>query len=147
MRKTTPTGVRRLELRANQTLALNAVPGTIVRSLHGTVWLTQEALLSDRILIAGTRFVSESSGKIVLSSIDGPSAVRLYEPGCAGGHEYGHGLQVDSTVIARIEREARLARMKEIRRLAGKLAAYFAAAWQNFKGESRKAKGESTTPA
>ena len=139
MRKTTPTGVRRLELRANQTLALDAVPGTIVRSLRGTVWLTQEALLSDRILIAGTRFVSESSGKIVLSSIDGPSAVRLYEPGCAGSREYGRGLQVDSGVIARIEREARRARMQEIRRLAGKLAAYFAAAWQSLTRRFRHA--------
>jgi hypothetical protein len=132
MKVTNHSGVRRLELRPHQTLSLDAGPGTIVRALQGTIWLTQEGLLSDYVLIPGTRFVAESKGKIVVNSMDGVSAVRIYEPGCSGRREYGHGLQVDSGVIARVEREARRARAKEIRRMAGKLGAFIATAWRSL---------------
>ena len=122
--------MRRLELRADQALSLDAAPGTIVRALEGTIWLTQEGMPSDRILIAGTRFVAESDGKIVLSSIDGPSVARTYTPGCGARDENaGAGLQVDSGVIARVEREARRARNQEIIRLLRKAVALAASAW------------------
>jgi hypothetical protein len=140
MNETTTAGVRRLELRANQAVSLNGAPGIIVRALRGTIWLTQEALLGDRILIAGTRFVSDSRGKIVLSAIDGPGAVRIYEPCSGRPGPFGPGLQIDSGVIARIEREARHARTQEILRLTRRLGRFIASAWQHIKGETRKAK-------
>ena len=131
MKDSNTPGMRRLELRAHHATPVEAAPGTIVRCLEGTIWLTQDGMLSDCILVPGTRFVSASDGKIVLSSIDGASVARVYTPGC--GHEYaGHGLQIDSGVIARIEREARRARAKEIGRLAGKLGNVIAAAWHSL---------------
>jgi len=130
MRDTTRSLIRRLELRPNQAVPVDASPGTIVRCLEGTIWLTQEGLFSDCILIAGTRFVSASSGKIVLSSVDGAGAARIYTQGCSGRHDYlGSGLQLDSGVIARIEREARRARGREILLLLRKLGAFIASAW------------------
>jgi hypothetical protein len=126
--------MRRLALRAGQAVSVDAAPGTIVRSLEGTIWLTQEAVPSDRILIPGTRCVSESGGKIVLSSMDGSSVARIYTQGCSGRRrEYaGAGLQVDSAVIARIERDARRARNEEMHRVARKLGAFIASAWRSL---------------
>lgn len=131
--KDTTLLMRRLELRPHQAVSVEAAPGTIVRCLEGTIWLTQEALFSDCILIAGTRFVSASRGKIVLSSFEAPSVARIYAQGGNGRHEYaGSGLQIDSGVIARIENEARRERAKEIGRLARKLGALVASAWHSL---------------
>ena len=139
MKENTQTRMRRLELRANQAVALDAAPGTIVRSLEGTIWLTQDALLSDHILVPGTRFVSASDGKIVLSSMDGASVARVYTPGCNDQAVVGHGLQVDSGVVARVEREARRARNKEIGRLLRKLGDLVASAWDYLARRFRQA--------
>lgn len=147
MRDTTRNLIRRLELRPSQAVPVDAWPGTIVRCLEGTIWLTQEGLFSDCILIAGTRFVSASNGKIVLSSVDGASAARIYTQGCSGRHEYvGSGLQLDSGVVARIERKARRARNEEILRLLRKLGAFIASAWQDLKAEVGRRKSEGSTP-
>ena len=53
MRIKTHPGTQRVALQRNQAVSLDAAPGTIVRALEGTIWLTQEALASDRILVAG----------------------------------------------------------------------------------------------
>jgi len=128
------TTMRRLALGRNQAISLDAVPGTIVRALEGSIWLTQDnAAVSDRILIPGTRFVSGSDGKIVLSSMDGPGVARIYTPDCSGRHAYaGAGLQVDSAAIAAIERAARRARSQELRRLARELGACIASAGRSL---------------
>jgi hypothetical protein len=144
MKDKTPR-VRQLALRPYQAVSVDAAPGTSVRCLEGTIWLTQDALPSDHILIPGTRFVSETDGKIVLSSMDGASVARVYTPGCNDRAAAGHGLQVDPGVIARVEREARRARNKEIGRLLRKLGDLAASAWHALKGktevERRKSEG------
>jgi hypothetical protein len=138
MKETIPR-VRELALRPHQAVPVEAAPGTIVRCLEGTIWLTQDALLNDHILIPGTRFVSESDGKIVLSSMDGASVARVYTPGCNDQASLGHGLQIDSGVVARVEREARRARNKEIGRLLRKLGDLAASAWHSLARRFRQA--------
>ena len=132
-------GMRRLELRAHHATPVEAAPGTIVRCLEGTIWLTQDGMLSDCILVPGTRFVSASDGKIVLSSMDGASVARIYTPGCSDQASAGYGLQVDSGVVARVEREARRARNKEIGRLLRKLGDLVASAWDYLARRFRQA--------
>jgi hypothetical protein len=140
--------LRRLALHPQRAESIAATRGTVVRSLQGTIWLTQEAVPHDYFLIPGTRFVSESDGKIVLTSLDGAAVAQVYAPGCgADPARAGFGLQLDPGVVARVEREARRARTKEIGRLLRKLGDLTASAWHYLKGESRKAKVESTTPA
>jgi hypothetical protein len=130
MRDTTSNPSGRLELRPHQTVSIAAAPGTLVRSVQGTIWLTQEALFADKILIPGTRFVSGSSGKIVLSALDGAAVVRVYAPECDTRlASIGTGLQLDSGVVERIERAARRARVQEIYRLLGKLGDAALSGW------------------
>ena len=130
MKASEQNGVRRLELRPRRAVPIEAAPGTIVRCLEGTIWLTQEAVPHDHILIPGTRFVSESNGKIVLTSFDGAALAQVYAPGCgADPARAGSGLQLDPGVVARVEREARGARIREIGRLLGKLREIALSGW------------------
>ena len=123
-------GVRRLALHPQRAESIAATGGTVVRSVQGTIWLTQEAVPHDYILIPGTRFVSESDGKIVLSSFDGAAVAQVYAPGCgADPAQAGSGLQLDPGVVARVEREARRARGREIGRLLRRLGDLTASAW------------------
>jgi hypothetical protein len=147
MKDSKQNGVRRLELRPQQAVSVEAAPGTIVRCLDGTIWLTQEAVPHDHILIPGTRFVSESDGKIVLTSFDGAAAAQVYAPGCgADPARAGFGVQLDPGVVARVEREALRARQREIGRLLRKLGAFIASAWHTLKAEVGRRKSEGSTP-
>jgi hypothetical protein len=147
MKDSKQNGVRRLELYPQQAMSIEAAPGTIVRCLEGTIWLTQEAVPHDHILIPGTRFVSESDGKIVLTSFDGAAAAQVYAPGCgADPARVGFGLQFDPGVVARVEREALRARQREIGRLLRKLGAFIASAWHTLKAEVERRKAEGSTP-
>jgi hypothetical protein len=132
------SGVRRVELGSRQAMAVEARPGTIVRCLEGTIWLTQEGLFSDTILIPGTRFVADTHGKIVLNALDGSGTAQVYVPGCGATAHAGSGLQVDAGVIERVERAARRARAREIARLARKLGTYAAAAWHSLTRRDRQ---------
>ena len=126
-------GMRRLALDPRRAESIAATRGTVVRSVEGTTWLTHEAFPHDYILIPGTRFVSRSSGKIVLTALDGAAVAQVYAPGCgADPARAGSGLQLDPGLVARVEREARRARVKEIYRLLGKLGAFAASAWQSL---------------
>lgn len=147
MKDSKQNGVRRLELRPQRAVSIEAAPGTIVRGLEGTIWLTQEAVPHDYILIPGTRFVSESDGKIVLTSFDGAAAAQVYAPGCsADPARAGFGLQLDPGVVARVEREALRARQREIGRLLRKLGAFIASAWHTLKAEVGRRKSEGPIP-
>jgi len=140
MKDSKQNGVRRLELRPQRAASIEAAPGSIVRCLEGTIWLTQEAVPHDYILIPGMRFVSESDGKIVLTSFDGAAVAQVYAPGCgADPARVGFGLQLDPGVVARVEREARRARQREIGRLARKLGDLVALAWQSLARRFRHA--------
>jgi hypothetical protein len=138
-----PTG--RLALRPHQTVSISAAPGTVVRGLEGTVWLTQEALLADCILIPGTRFVSASRGKIVLSALDGAAVARVYAPECDTRLAHiGTGLQFDPGVLERIEKEARRAQAQEIGRLLRLLGDFVSSAWRSIKAKGGRRKAEGT---
>lgn len=143
MKDSKQNGVRRLELRSQQAMSIEAAPGTIVRSLEGTIWLTQEAVPHDYILIPGTRFVSESDGKIVLSPFDGAAVAQVYAPGCgADPARVGFGLQLDPGVVARVEREALRARQREIGRLLGKLREIALSGWHDLARRFREMAAE-----
>ena len=140
-------GVSRMALDPRSAESIAATRGTVVRSLEGTIWLTQDALLHDYILIPGTRFVSESDGKIVLTSFDGAAAAQVYAPGCgADPARAGFGVQLDPGVVARVEREALRARQREIGRLLRKLGAFIASAWHTLKAEVGRRKSEGSAP-
>ena len=131
MKAKTKSGVSRLPLDPRRAESIAATRGTAVRSLEGTIWLTQEALPHDYILIPGTRFVSRSSGRIVLTALEGAAVAQVYAPGC-GADPAGSGLQLDSGLVDRVEREARRARVQEIYRLLGKLGELTASAWHSL---------------
>ena len=133
-------GVRRMALDPRSAESIAATRGTVVRSLEGTIWLTQDALPHDYILIPGTRFVSQSDGKIVLPALDGAAMAQVYAPGCgADPARAGSGLQVDSGLVARVEREARRARVTEIYRLLGKLGEIALSGWHALARRFRQA--------
>jgi hypothetical protein len=132
--------VRRLALHSQRAESIAATRGTVVRALQGTIWLTQEAVPHDYILIPGTRFVSRSDGKIVLTSLDDAAVAQVYAPGCGADlARAGFGLQLDPGVVARVEREARRARIGEIGRLLHKLRDLSASAWHSLARRFRQA--------
>ena len=131
MNTTARTLEKRLEIHPRQAVPVNTVPGTVVHCESGLIWLTQEALWSDTILVAGTKFVSASDGKIVLSAPDGAVA-RIYASGSDGRGRLASGLHIDHEVIVRIERDARLARWVEIGRGLRWLGSFIASAWHNL---------------
>jgi hypothetical protein len=131
---------KRLEIPAGQAVPVKAVPGTVVQCERGLIWLTQDAMWRDIILIAGAKFVSASDGKIVLSAPDGDSVARVY---AASGDRplssFGSGLHIDYTVITRIEREARLARWAEFGSWFTWAGGVIASAWHHLAHRQRHA--------
>lgn len=49
----------------------------IVRCVENRLWLTQEGLLDDIVLLPGESFALEGHGKVVLEAVGGPARVAL----------------------------------------------------------------------
>ena len=128
---------RWFELLPTDAMPIDAAPGTVVHCLMGTIWLTQDGMSSDRILIAGMSFVSGSSGKIVVSSPSGASVVHVYHPETPSIAR--SALRVDYDVVQRVERAARRARQEEIGRWMGKLADVVASVWHAITHDFQRA--------
>lgn len=133
-------GERQIELVSNQAVSVDAVRGTVVRSLRGSIWLTQEGHWRDYVLVAGMSYVSFDGGRIVLSAPDGASAASVYRIELAPGDRTCDArLHVSSGAIVRIERDARRAQAAEVVRWVGFLANALAGAWRRLKGRDKPA--------
>jgi hypothetical protein len=53
--------------------------GAAIRCVAGKLWLTQEGDVRDYVVPAGTTFCTDRSGRVVVSAIDGASAVPVFE--------------------------------------------------------------------
>ena len=124
---------RRLELAPNKAASVAAEPGTVVRALRGRIWLTQEGHWRDYVLVPGMSYMSLDRGKIVLNSQDAASAAGIgrieFDPGAS---QCTTRLELDSTVLARIEREARRARAAEIRRWITAVGSALIRGWRSI---------------
>ena len=126
-------GERQIELLPNQTASVDAVRGTVVRSLRGSLWLTQEGHWRDYILVAGMSYVSQDDGQIVLNALDHASSASVYRTKPTRGDRACDALlHVSADAIARIERDARHARAAEVGRWFGFLADALAGAWRRL---------------
>ena len=127
-------GERQIELIPNKTVSVDAVRGTVVRSLRGSVWLTQEGHWRDYILVPGVSYVSLDDGQIVLNAQDDGGAASVFRIELAPGERACDArLHVSSGAIARIERDARRARSAEVVRWIGYLADALAGAWRRLR--------------
>ncbi len=134
------TGERQIELLPNQAVSVDAVRGTVVRSLRGSIWLTQEGQWRDYILVAGMSYVSLDAGRIVLNAPDRASAARVYRIELAPGVRTCEArLHVGDGTIARISRDARRAQAAEIGRAFGLLADALAGAWRRLRDRDKSA--------
>jgi len=113
-----------LDLAANQAITLRAARGTVVRSLQGRVWLTQDYDQRDYVVPAGARYCAAGAGRIVVSAIDGASRVAVYrvrpEP---TGLWARNAVRFDSDFAGTLENAARQAMADQVAALARK-------AWQ-----------------
>ncbi len=126
---------RRLELRPDEAVSVPAARGTLVHCVRGPIWLTQEGLWQDYILVEGTQFVSGGNGKIVLNALDGAGQALIYstESGAASG--LTPGIHIGHDVIERVTREARHAQIEEISCLLARLGT---AAWRALLALARR---------
>jgi len=125
---------RQIELLPNQAVSVDAVRGTVVRSLRGSFWLTQEGHWRDYILVAGVSYVSLDDGRIVLNAQDLGGAASVYRTELPpGDHACDSWLHVSDGAIARIERDARRAQAAEVVRWIGFLADALAGAWRRLR--------------
>jgi hypothetical protein len=123
---------QRLGVATGTAISVEARPGTAVRSLGGTVWVTQEGDFQDYIVPAGARFATSGSGNLVVSAIAGAAcvAVSWSKPNARSLMAPGR-VSVDYAAVRRLEREARVARSREIARLARCAWAWLAQTWRN----------------
>jgi hypothetical protein len=117
---------RRMELRPDEAISVPSTIGTVVLCLKGPLWLTQEGEWRDFILVEGASFVSGSTGKIVVSSLDTAGQALVYVPLPGAVSRLRPGLHIDSKTIERAVQKARNARTAEIWRLLKQLSSGFA---------------------
>ena len=126
-------GERRLELAPDKAVSVAAERGTVVRGLRGRIWLTQEGHSRDYILVPGMSYVSLDRGKIVVNSQDAASAVSIGRIELASGTgPCTARLELDSTVFARIERDARRAQAAEMGRWMAALGSALMRGWRSL---------------
>jgi len=132
--------VRQIELLPNKPVSVDAVRGTVVRSLRGSLWLTQEGHWQDYVLVPGVSYVSLDDGRIVVSAQDQGGAASVFRTELAPGNsECDAWLNVSEGAIARIERNARRAQGAEVMRWIGILADALAGAWRRLTGADKPA--------
>ena len=71
---------RPLELGCFAALPLAQARGARVRSLRGTLWITQEGDCEDYLVRAGESFTVERDGVTLVSAADGPGTVLVTQP-------------------------------------------------------------------
>jgi len=74
------TTIRTLDLDHEQLLMINGAPGTRVRVLYGTMWLTQTGVAQDAFVGSGGEVEVRGPGKVVVEGI-GAARVQLAVPG------------------------------------------------------------------
>jgi hypothetical protein len=105
----------------SELLSLRLPAGAAIFALMGTVWLTQEGLRDDIVLMPGDRFGVKSDALILASAVRGGAVVHVVQPSAARVHAHA-----DVYDFARAH--AHDLRRDEIRRLAG-VARRAIAAW------------------
>lgn len=63
----------------NQATSIEMPAGAAIQGVTGTVWLTQERDAVDHVVVAGTTFCTDRSGRVVLTTIDEPSMVLVWK--------------------------------------------------------------------
>lgn len=76
----TPTTTRTIDLGYEQLLTFEGRPGTRVRVLYGSMWLTEEGDLRDVIAHCGEEVTLSSDGRSVIEGL-GAARVQVIEPG------------------------------------------------------------------
>jgi hypothetical protein len=120
---------QRVTLAPGAAIAVKVRPGTRLRTLEGTVWVTQDGDAKDYIVPVGTRYSADRDGRVVMTAMDGAARVavswRTPSPGSVG-----QKVALDYTSINELRRAAQAARSREIAR-------WFACGWQWLVGAWR----------
>ena len=69
-----------IELGRYAALPLDEARGTRVRSVRGTLWITQQGDSEDHIVRAGEDFLVSRDGTTLVSALDGPATVLVTTP-------------------------------------------------------------------
>lgn len=67
-----------LHLEPNVPASVRAVAGTVVACLHGRLWITQSGARDDFVVVSGYRYLSRTSGLIVVNALHGPGTALIY---------------------------------------------------------------------
>jgi Protein of unknown function (DUF2917) len=72
---------RVIDLESGKPLSLHLPRGSVVYSVLGTLWITQEGLVDDIVLKAGEQFAVRAKGQLVVSAVDGAALAYIAAPG------------------------------------------------------------------
>jgi hypothetical protein len=77
--RTAITTIRTVDLDHEQLLMIDGEPGTRVRVLYGTMWLTQTGVAQDAFVGSGGEVEVRGPGKVVVEGV-GPARLQLARP-------------------------------------------------------------------
>ena len=112
----------RVVVAAHSAASVDLPRGAAVHGLGGRLWLTQEGDQRDHVVVAGTTFCTDRSGRVVLSAIEGSAVALVRET--APSHCVPGTVTIDS--IKRIKRDAEIAQAKYIAGLFVRLGEWLA---------------------
>ncbi len=116
-----------LQLAEGKALTVRARRGTVVRSVQGRVWITQDGDIRDYVVPAGARYCAAGRGRIVVSAIDGDSRIAVsHERPVPPGLWARNAVRFDVDYAGTLENAARQA-------MADQVAAVIRSAWQGVR--------------
>src|SRR5215217_7980815 len=95
-----------VDVAVNEAASIDMHAGAALQAISGKVWLTQEGDSRDHVLIGGTTFCTDRSGRVVLTGIDAPAVVLVWK--AAARHCVPGTISIDS--MRRIALAAQAAR-------------------------------------
>jgi hypothetical protein len=142
---------RRVTVAPGAAIAVEAQPGTELRGVDGTAWITQDGDVQDYIVPAGIYFTADRVGRIVVSALGGAAQVAVsWRAPAAKSAVLPGGVRLDYARIAELKRAAQQARAREIARLFRCGREWLVGAWRNLfadRGERKQAAAVPTRSA
>lgn len=121
-----------LQLAEGRAVTVRARRGTVVRSVQGRVWVTQDGDQRDYVVPAGARYCAARTGRIVVSAIDGDSRIAVSRERPVPSGLWAHNaVRFDADFAGTLENAARQA-------MADQVASLLRSVWQGVRHAWRR---------
>lgn len=122
-----------LNLAAGKAVTVRVSRGTVVRSLQGRVWVTQDGDERDHIVPPGACYCAGNRGRIVVSAVDGHSRIAVYRD-CSqlAGIRSNNEVRDDAVFTDTLENAARQAMAETTAALARSAWHYVQCVWRRL---------------